>query len=95
MASGTLSHLHVVFSRDEGQPPDAPRYVQHAMKRHATALVNLIMKKNSSILVCGYVVVHCQSVLKYHLKRHPLQRCQKHGEGCHGNSNRTSRQTYR
>ncbi|XP_062519373.1 methionine synthase reductase-like [Corticium candelabrum] len=53
VASGTLSHLHVVFSRDEGQPPDAPRYVQHAMKRHATALVNLIMKKNSSILVCG------------------------------------------
>lgn len=56
VAMGTLSHLHVAFSRDAGQPAEAPRYVQHNLKRHGPALTDLIMKQNASIFVCGYAV---------------------------------------
>ena len=56
VTDGTLTHLHVAFSRDEGQAPDAPRYVQHNIKQHGAALTELIMKRKASIFVCGYVV---------------------------------------
>jgi methionine synthase reductase len=64
VADGTLTHLCVSFSRDEGQAPDAPKYVQHNMKRHGAALTELIVKQTASIFVCGDAKNMAKEVMK-------------------------------
>lgn len=46
---GTLTHLHVAFSREM----DRKVYVQHLLAEHAQDTWDLIDKKNASIYVCG------------------------------------------
>uniref|UniRef100_A0A8C7CDF5 Methionine synthase reductase n=1 Tax=Oncorhynchus kisutch TaxID=8019 RepID=A0A8C7CDF5_ONCKI len=58
VASGTLTHLKVSFSRDtpegtETQTETGPRYVQHNLLSHAKDIVNLLLKENGYLYVCG------------------------------------------
>lgn len=46
---GTLTHLHVAFSRAQAEK----RYVQHIMKEHAAALRELLVDNKGSAFVCG------------------------------------------
>uniref|UniRef100_A0AAZ3QS37 Methionine synthase reductase n=1 Tax=Oncorhynchus tshawytscha TaxID=74940 RepID=A0AAZ3QS37_ONCTS len=58
VANGTLTHLKVSFSRDtpegtETQTETGPRYVQHNLLSHAKDIVNLLLKENGYLYVCG------------------------------------------
>ncbi|CDQ75784.1 unnamed protein product [Oncorhynchus mykiss] len=58
VANGTLTHLKVSFSRDtpegtETQTETRPRYVQHNLLSHAKDIVNLLLKENGYLYVCG------------------------------------------
>uniref|UniRef100_A0A673ZRA5 Methionine synthase reductase n=1 Tax=Salmo trutta TaxID=8032 RepID=A0A673ZRA5_SALTR len=58
VANGTLTHLKVSFSRDtqdgtETQTETGPRYVQHNLLSHAKDIINLLLKENGYLYVCG------------------------------------------
>ncbi|XP_061121393.1 methionine synthase reductase isoform X2 [Syngnathus typhle] len=58
VSSGTLDHLMVCFSRDN-QKEEAvvserpPKYVQHNMLRHSHKIINILIRQNGCLYVCG------------------------------------------
>ena len=52
VSNGTLSELHVCFSRDQTDGVD-PRYVQDNIRNYAPQLAELIYERNAVIYVCG------------------------------------------
>nr|XP_061821581.1 methionine synthase reductase-like isoform X1 [Nerophis lumbriciformis] len=59
VSSGTLNHLKVCFSRDETKEEEArisggpPRYVQHNLLLHSHDIINILLKGNGCLYVCG------------------------------------------
>ncbi|XP_062377220.1 methionine synthase reductase [Sardina pilchardus] len=56
VASGTLTHLKVSFSRDAaegGQSQSSPRYVQHNLLLHAKEVASILLKEKGYFYVCG------------------------------------------
>ncbi|RVE58895.1 hypothetical protein OJAV_G00198530 [Oryzias javanicus] len=59
VASGTLSHLKVCFSRDGGEGEEAvasaanPRYVQHNLLLHGQQVADILLRQSGCFYVCG------------------------------------------
>ncbi|XP_061613942.1 methionine synthase reductase isoform X2 [Phyllopteryx taeniolatus] len=59
VSSGTLDHLKVCFSRDDPKEEEAvvsvgsPRYVQHNLLLHSYKIINILLKHNGCLYVCG------------------------------------------
>ena len=53
---GTLTHLHVSFSRLETHVSGEPRYVQDNMRIHAREVAHWVMEENAVVYVCGSVI---------------------------------------
>ncbi|XP_047423665.1 methionine synthase reductase [Mugil cephalus] len=55
VSSGTLSHLKVCFSRDEGKDKESaqPRYVQHNLLLNSRHVADILLRQNGYIYVCG------------------------------------------
>lgn len=56
VASGTLTHLKVCFSRDPAQGVEAqpsPRYVQHNLLQYGQEVTSLLLREKGYLYVCG------------------------------------------
>ncbi|KAM6977645.1 methionine synthase reductase [Aplochiton taeniatus] len=54
VATGTLTHLKVCFSRDsQEETSQGPRYVQHNLLLHAPQITNILLRQNGYLYVCG------------------------------------------
>ncbi|XP_057680952.1 methionine synthase reductase isoform X1 [Corythoichthys intestinalis] len=57
--SGTLDHLKVCFSREDPKEEDTiisggtPKYVQHNLLLHSQKIINILLKQNGCLYVCG------------------------------------------
>lgn len=56
-SSGALSRLQVCFSRDEpdqdASTTEPCRYVQHKLLLHSKDVVDILLKQNGRLYVCG------------------------------------------
>ncbi|KAG9347914.1 hypothetical protein JZ751_003931 [Albula glossodonta] len=51
---GTLTHLHVCFSRDDPDSTEArPKYVQHNLLLYASHIADILLKQDGCLYVCG------------------------------------------